>query len=191
MWCFKNIVLLHLHQWCQLLIPWNILISLKLRKDKVIRNEWTKKQPNTVSGPLLPCSHPSLALQKWVKAGETHRRFWGYQLGNAGLADFGCQCCHLIGKGDQGLGMCDRGFPCLVESYRPLGLGNRMTGQLILGPWGLFEHQGGSTWGGNRARLHLCVLHRGTSSLTSPVDPTWPLPPHIAIASRDSANIGC
>lgn len=81
--------------------------------------------------------------------------------------------------------MCDMGFPCLVESYRPLGLGNRMTGPLIPGPWGLFEHQGGSIWGGNRARLHLCILHRGTSSLTSPVNPTWPPPPHIAIASRD------
>lgn len=87
--------------------------------------------------------------------------------------------------------MCDMVFPSLVESYGRLGLGNRMTGQLISGPWVLFEHQGGSTWGGTRARLHLCVLHRGTSSLTSPVDRIWRPLPHTAIAFRDSANVGC
>lgn len=104
---------------------------------------------------------------------------------------FGFQRCRLIGKGHLGLGMCDMTFPSLVESCGWLGLVNRLTGQLISGPCGLFEQRGGGTWGGNRVRLHSCVLHRGTSSPTSPVDATWLPSPHTAMASRDPANVRC
>ena len=141
-----------------------------------LKNNRTQYRALSCPVPTLHYLYRNQSTQERLTGGSGDTR---RQSVDAGLAGFGCQCCHLTGKGDPGLGTCVIVFPFLVESYGRLGLGKRMTGQLLSEPWGLFEHQGGSTWGGTRARLHPCVLHRGTSSLTSPVDHTWPPLPHI------------